>query len=152
MNHRRTHISASAAAAPSSAINRFFCKEPEWRVKTADQWSNILTIRADAYEHSSPDFIIDVKIVLSDPAIRDLKMPSVCGLISDSDHDTRRLSCFEDDHDLIGLGPFEIWVDEFVATAPRRFYDRDLALCRSLRYPALELFSDVAQSMARHWV
>jgi len=25
--------SASAAAALSSAINRFFCKEPEWRVK-----------------------------------------------------------------------------------------------------------------------
>ena len=107
-------------------------------------------IGADAYEHSSPDFIIDVKIVLSDPAIRDLKMPSVCGLISDSDHNTRWLSCFEDDHDLIGLGPFEIRVDEFVATAPRRFYDRDLALCRPLRYPALGLFSDVAQSMARH--
>src|SRR5215469_8341836 len=109
-------------------------------------------IGADAYEHSSPYLVIDVEIVLGDPAIRDLKMPSVCGLISDSDHDTRRLSCFEDDDDLIGLGPFEIWVDEFVATAPRRFYDRDLALCRSLRYPALELFSDVAQSMARHWV
>ena len=106
--------------------------------------------RADAYEHSSPDSIIDVKIVLSDPAVRDLKMPSVCGLISDSDHDTRWLSCFEDDHDLIGLGPLEIRVNEVVGTALRRLYDWDLAHGRPLAYPALELLGDAAQRLARH--
>jgi hypothetical protein len=107
-------------------------------------------VGADADEHSSPDPVIDVEIVLSDPAVCDLKMPSV--LIPDGDHDTRWFSCFEDDHDLVGLGPCEIRVDEFVAAALRRFYDRDIALGCPLLHPALELFGDVAQSMARYWV
>src|SRR6516165_1826580 len=61
-------------------------------------------IGADAYEDSSPYLVIDVEIILGDPTIRDLKMPSVRDLIPDGDHDTRWLSCFEDDDDLIGLG------------------------------------------------
>jgi hypothetical protein len=36
---------------------------------------------------------------LNDPAIRDLKMPSVRDLIADSNHDARWLARLEDDYD-----------------------------------------------------
>jgi hypothetical protein len=39
-------------------------------------------VRADAHEHPPPVPVIDVKVVLNDPALCDLKMPSVCGLIA----------------------------------------------------------------------
>src|ERR1700731_2230743 len=73
-------------------------------------------VGADAYEHSSPVPVIDVKIVLNDPTMRELEVPSVRDLVADGSHDARRFSRFEDDHDGVGLGPFEIWVDELVTT------------------------------------
>jgi hypothetical protein len=81
-------------------------------------------VRADAHEHPSPVPVIDVKVVLNDPALRDLKMPSVRDLIADGNHDARRLARFEDDHHGAWLGSFEVRIDEFVATAFRRLDDR----------------------------
>jgi hypothetical protein len=107
-------------------------------------------IRADSDEHSSPDPVVDVEVVLGDPAVSDLQMPSV--LTSDGNHDTSRLSCFKDDYDLVGLGSSEIRVNEFVATALRRFHDRNIALGCSLFHPALESFGNVSQGMASYWV
>jgi hypothetical protein len=82
--------------------------------------------------------------------VSDLQMPSV--LTSDGNHDTSRLSCFKDDYDLVGLGSSEIRVNEFVATALRRFHDRNIALGCSLFHPALESFGNVSQGMASYWV
>jgi hypothetical protein len=72
---------------------------------------------ADAHEHSPPVPVVDVKVVLNDPALRALEVPSVRDLIADGSHDARGFSRFEDDHDCVGLGPVEIRVDEFVTTA-----------------------------------
>src|SRR5580704_13824382 len=47
----------------------------------------------------------------------------------------RRLASFEDDHDFIGLGPFEIRVDKFVTTARWRLDDRNVALRGPLLHP-----------------
>src|SRR6266700_5169673 len=55
---------------------------------TGGEWK----VGADAHEHPSPVSIIDVKVVLNDPAIRDLKMPTVRDLIADSNHDARWLA------------------------------------------------------------
>ena len=109
-------------------------------------------VGADAHEHSSPIPVVDVKVVLNDPAMGDLKMPSVRDFVADGDHDARRLASFEDDHDCVGLGPFEIRVDEFVATALRRLDDRNVALRGPLLHPALKLVGDVAQGIPRHRV
>src|SRR5215831_11091791 len=84
-------------------------------------------VGANAHKHSSPVPVVDVKVVLSDPALRELKVS-------------------------IGFGPFEIWVDEFVATALRCLHDRDVVLRRPLLDPALKLLGDVAQGVARYRV
>ena len=115
---------------------------------TGGEWK----VGADAHEHSSPVPVIDVKVVLNDPALRELEMPSVRDLVADGNHDARRFSRFEDDHDCVGLGPFEIRVDEFVTTALRRLDDRDVALLGPLLHPALKLIGDVAQGVPRHRV
>src|ERR1700720_60161 len=115
---------------------------------TGREWK----VRADAHEHSSPVPVIDIKIVLNDPALRELEVPSVSDLVADGRHDARRFSRFEDGHDCVGLGPFEIRVDEFVTTALRCFDNWDAALFGSLCHPALKLVGDVAQGVPRHWV
>ena len=109
-------------------------------------------VGANAHKHSSPVPIVDVKVVLNDPALRKLKVPSVRDRVADGRHDACGFSCLENDHDLIGFGPFEIWVDEFVAATLRCLHDRDVALRRPLLDPALKLLGDVAQGVARHRV
>ena len=77
---------------------------------TGGEWK----VGAHAHEHSPPVPVVDVKIVLNDPAVSDLKMPSVCGLIANGNHDPCWLACFEDDHDRVRLRAFEVWIDKFV--------------------------------------
>ncbi len=100
-------------------------------------------VRTDAHEHPPPIAVIDVKVVLNDPTLRELEVPSVCDLVADGGHDPRRFSRPEDGHDCVGLGPFEIRVDEVVTTALRCFDNRNVALFGPLRHPALELVGDV---------
>jgi hypothetical protein len=76
---------------------------------------------------------IDIKVVLSDPALRELEVPSIGGLIADGSHDARRFSRFEDDDDCVRLGPFEIRVDEVVTAALRRFDNRDIEFMATSR-------------------
>jgi len=77
-------------------------------------------------------------------------MPSVHCLIADGNHDTRGLTRFEDDRHGAGLGSSEVRINEFVATALRRLYDRDMALRGPFGHPALKLVSNVAQGEPCH--
>src|ERR1700731_2540714 len=115
---------------------------------TGGEWK----VGAHAHEHSPPVPVVNVKVVLNDPAISDLKMPSVRDLIANSNHDARRLAPFEDHYDCVRLGLFEIWIDENVTTALRRLHDRDVALGRSLLHPVLKLVGDVGQGVPCHRV
>jgi hypothetical protein len=86
---------------------------------TGGEWK----VRADPHEHPSPIPVIDVKVVLNDPALRELEVPSVCDLVADGNHDPRRFSRLEDGHDGVRLGPFEIRVNKFsnhAVTQPRK--------------------------------
>jgi hypothetical protein len=85
-------------------------------------------VRADAHEHPPPVPVVDVKVVLNDPALGHLKMPSVGGLIADTSHDTRRFTRLEDDRHGARLSSSEVRIDEFITTALRRLYDRDIVL------------------------
>jgi len=118
------------------------------KADTSGEWK----VGTDAQEHSSPVPIVDVKVVLNDPPLRELEVPPVRDLVTDGGQDARRFSRFEDDHDCVGLGPIEIRVDELVTTALRRLHDRNPALCRALIDPALKLLGDLAQGVARHGV
>src|SRR6516162_3492873 len=60
-------------------------------------------VGANAHKHSSPVAVVDVKIVLNDPALRELKVPSVLDLVADGSHDACRFSCLENGHDLLGV-------------------------------------------------
>src|SRR5580765_1784772 len=115
---------------------------------TRGEWK----VGADAHEHSPPVPVVDVKVVLNNPAIGDLKMPSVRDLVANRNHDARRLARFEDDYDCVRLRSFEIWIDEFVTTALRRLHNRDVALGSPLRYPPLKLVGDVAERIPCHRV
>src|ERR1700746_1887743 len=44
-------------------------------------------IRTDAHEHPSPPPVIDVEVVLHDPSVCDLEMPSVGLAVADCGHD-----------------------------------------------------------------
>jgi hypothetical protein len=90
---------------------------------TGGEWK----VGAHADEYSTPAPIVDVKIVLNDPTLSDLEMPSIRDLIANSNHDARWLARFEDDYDCVRLGTFKVWIDEFVPTAIRRLDDRDVA-------------------------
>jgi hypothetical protein len=83
--------------------------------------------------------VIDAKVVLNDPALRDLKMPSVRSFIADGSHDTRGLTRLEDDRHGAGLGSSEVRIDELVATTLRRLHDWDIALRGPFAHPALKL-------------
>ena len=61
-------------------------------------------IRAHAYEHAAPSFVVDVEIVLNDPALGELQMPAIAGLVADGDHDACWLARLQHDHDRIGFG------------------------------------------------
>jgi hypothetical protein len=99
---------------------------------TGGEWK----VRTDAHEHSPPVPVIDVKVVLNDPALGHLKMPSVRGLIADGNHDTRGLTRLEDDRYRAGLGSSEVRIDEFVTTALRPLYDLDIVLRGPFGHPA----------------
>ena len=105
-------------------------------------------VRAHPHEHPAPGLVVDIEVVLHDPAAGDLKVPAVHLLVADCRHDARRLSGFEDDDDLIRLGAAEVGLDKFVAAALGRLDDRSIPFAGLLLHPALELFSGAAQHIA----
>ena len=100
-------------------------------------------------EHAPPLPVVDIEVVLHDPALGDLKMPAVDLLVADRRHDTRGLSCLENDDDLIRPCPLEVGVDELVATALRSLDDRRGPFNRSFLHPDLKLFGGTAQDVAQ---
>src|SRR5215469_14744394 len=100
-------------------------------------------VGANAHKHASPVPVVNVKVVLNDPTICDLKMPAVRDVVADGSHDARRLPRFEDDDDGVGLGSLKIRVNKIVATTFRRVYDWDVAFCSAFFHPGLKLVGNV---------
>ena len=92
--------------------------------------------------------IVDIEVVLHDPAVGDLKVPAVCLSVADRRHDPCRLPRFHDDDDLVRLGTPEIRLDEFVAAALWRLDNGSIPSLGLLLDPALELFGRPAQHIA----
>ena len=109
-------------------------------------------IGADAHEHAPPLLIVDIEIVLDDPALGELQMPAVRDLVADGDHDARRFSCLHYGDDLIGLCASEVRFDELVAAALWRLQNRDVALVRPSLQPLLKAIGDPAQRLSAHRV
>src|SRR5271165_6245952 len=85
-------------------------------------------VGAHAHEHAAPSGVVDIEIVLNDPALGELQMPAVGGLVADGGHDASRLTRLQHDDHCVGLGAFEIGLDELVATALRSLKNRNVSL------------------------
>ena len=59
-------------------------------------------IGTDANEHPTPVSVVNVKVILHDPALSQLEVPAV--FFSDGDHDPSRFPGFENHHHCIVLG------------------------------------------------
>src|SRR2546423_8186971 len=102
-------------------------------------------IGAHAHEHPAPAPVVDIEVVVHDPAVGYLKVAAVRLTVADRRHDPRRLTGFDDDDDLIRLGAAEVGLDEFVAAALWRLDERGVPSVGLFLYPVLELFSGAAQ-------
>src|SRR5216683_1724433 len=69
-----------------------------------------------ANEHPPPVAIVDVEVVLHDPTLGQLEMPSVVLLVPDSDQDPCRFARLQNDHHLVGLSPAKIGFDKLIAS------------------------------------
>jgi hypothetical protein len=109
-------------------------------------------VRTHADENPPPALIIDIEVVLHDPALGELQMPAVGRLVADRDHDAGGFARLQHDDDLIRLGALEVRLDELVAAARRRLQDRNVPLLRPWLQPGLEAIGDAPQSIAAHRV
>src|SRR6516165_11365677 len=105
-------------------------------------------IRAHAYEHPAPAWVVDIEVVLHDPALGDLQVPAVGLLVADCRHDPGGLSGLEDDDDPVRRCALEVWLDKFVAPAFWRLNDRSIPFVGLLLDPTLELLGRAAQHIS----
>src|SRR5262249_13464809 len=104
-------------------------------------------VGTQAHEHPSPAAVVDVEVVLLDPALRDLQMPAVILLVSDRNHDAAWFASLENDHYLIRFGPPEVWIHELIAAAAGSLDDRNAPLRCPIPHPVLKALRDPAQDI-----
>ena len=109
-------------------------------------------VRADSDEHPSPARVIDVEVVVVDPALLQLQVPAVVLFVADRRHDARRFTGFEDRHDLIGPSPGERPIHELIAASGGYPLDRHVPVPGLIHDPVMILGGDVPQRIAVHRV
>jgi len=109
-------------------------------------------VRADSDEHPSPARVIDVEVVVVDPALLQLQVPAVVLFVADRRHEARRFTGFEDRHDLIGPSPGERPIHELIAASGGYPLDRHVPVPGLIHDPVMILGGDVPQRIAVHRV
>ena len=99
-------------------------------------------IGADSYKQLSPAGVLDVKVVLLDPTPLQLEMPTV--VFPDGGQDGGGLACFDDGHNLIGLGTSEVALHEVIAPAWGIFLNGYTPFLGAVLDPVVILRSNVA--------
>src|SRR4030095_7665468 len=99
-------------------------------------------VRADPNEHPTPLAVIQIEVVLLNPALFQLQM------VSDRRHDACRFPGLENTDDLVGLGPLEVAVDKVVPASGGSFQDRRPPFLGTILYPVMELRGNLAQQVA----
>ena len=102
-------------------------------------------IGADANEHPTPVLVVNVKVVLHDPTLRQLEVPAVLG--SDGNHDPGRFPGFENHHYLIFLGVLKVGIDKVVTPPLRRIQKGRAPFLATVLDPVLKLLSNVTQKI-----
>src|SRR6516165_7612762 len=107
-------------------------------------------VRADSYEHLPPTRVLDIEVVLFDPASLHFQMPTI--VLPDGGHDGGGLARFDDGHDVIGLRTSEIAIHEIVAPSLGICLNGYTPLLGAVLGPVVILRSDVAQHLPTDWV
>src|SRR5215472_1361206 len=100
-------------------------------------------IGTDSYEQLSPAGVLDIEVVLLDPASLHLQMPTV--VFPDGRHDGGGLAGFDDGHYLVGLGTSEVALDEVIASAWGVILNGHPPFLGAVFGPVVVLRRDVAQ-------
>src|SRR6516162_8298445 len=103
-------------------------------------------IGADPYEQLSPTGVLNIEVVLLDPAPFHLQMPTI--VLPDGGHDGGGFASFDDGHDLIGLGTSEVALHEIIAPAWGIFLNGYAPFLGAVLGPVVILRSDVAQHLS----
>src|SRR5712691_2178710 len=90
-------------------------------------------VRAEADEHAAPVSVMEIEVVLDDPASLVFEVPSV--VLPDRHQNAGGLASFEDHNDLVGLGPSEVRLNEFIASSRWGVEDGRVPLRRASVYP-----------------
>ena len=86
--------------------------------------------------------VVDVKVILHDPALSQLEVPAV--FFSDGDHDPGRLPGFEDDHHLIVLGVLKVGSNKVITPFLGRIQNGYAPFLATVLDPVLKLLGDIA--------
>src|SRR6516164_6490743 len=105
-------------------------------------------IGTDAHEHPTPVWVVNIKVILHDPTLRQLEVPAVLG--SDGNHDPSRFPGFEDDHYLIVLGVLKVGSNKVITPSLGRIQNRHAPFLATVFEPVLELLSNISQEIASH--
>ena len=103
-------------------------------------------IGTDAHEHPAPVWVVNIKIVLHDPTLGQLEVPTV--FCPDGDHDAGRFPGFENDHQLIGLSMLKIGSNKIITSILGRIQDRHAPFLATVLEPVLKLLGNIAQELA----
>src|SRR6266436_2176914 len=69
-------------------------------------------VGAEADEHPAPAAIVDIKVILHDPALGQLQMPAVVLFVANGGQDAGWFSCLQDEHHLVGFGMIKAAISE----------------------------------------
>jgi hypothetical protein len=95
-----------------------------------------------------PAGVVEVEVVLNDPALSHLEMPAIILLVAIGDQDAPRFSGSDNGHDWIGFGLFEVGIDETIAPAIGGLQHWHAPLLRPVRDPVLVLLGNGTEFIA----
>jgi len=119
--------------------------EPVVLIETYAGWKRKIGAKPD--EHRSELSVIQVEVVLIDPAVFKVEVATAGVLGFDADKNPGQLSGLNDRDDLIGLCVLEIGFDKFVAPVVRRLKNGSLPGRGTVSHPVLILACDVTKNI-----
>jgi hypothetical protein len=97
-------------------------------------------------EHPPPVPVVDVEVVLHDPALSQLQMPAL--LCPDGNQDPGRFPGFEYHHYLISFGVLKVRIDKVIPSSLRGLQNGRVPFLAAVLDPVLKLLGDIAQAVA----
>jgi len=104
-------------------------------------------VGTDPDKDAAPRIVVNVEVVLIDPALFQFQVPAVLLLCSDCRHDARRFSRLQNADDLIRLGRFEIGLHKLIAPSVRRTQDWCSPFLGAVDHPVVKLCGNLAQDI-----